>query len=87
MAENHPTGSIPAGSQGIWQSETSTLIYDPAATPAERWKLIWFQYLNANLTSFFADHSWIAMKTASTPLGLLTATPVKLFGGAGYNSA
>jgi hypothetical protein len=83
MTEDHPTGSIPANSQGIWQSETSSLIYDPSAPMAERWKLIWFQYLNANLTSFFADHGWIAMKMASTPLGLGTATTGKLFGGAG----
>ncbi|MDH3310574.1 MAG: glycoside hydrolase [Gammaproteobacteria bacterium] len=86
MAENHPTGSIPANSQGIWQSETSSLIYDPSAPLAERWKFIWFQYLNANLTSFFADHSWIAMKMASTPQGLAAATPVKLFGGAGLQA-
>ncbi len=81
LAENHPTGEIPLGSQGIWQSETSSLVYDPAAPLAERWKLIWHQYLNANLTSFFADYSWIAMKMAATPADLATATPVKLFGG------
>lgn len=86
MTEAHPTGDIPAGSQGIWQSETSSLIYDPSAPIADRWKLIWFQYLNANLTSYFVDHSWIAMKMASTPLGLATATPVKLFGGVGLQS-
>lgn len=86
MAENHPFGDIPAGSQGIWQSETSAIIYDPGAPLAERWKLIWFQYLNANLTSFFADHSWIAMKTAPSALGLLAAPTVKLFGGAGLQT-
>ncbi|NNG00906.1 MAG: exo-alpha-sialidase [Desulfobacteraceae bacterium] len=86
MTEAHPMGDIPAGSQGIWQSETSSLIYDPSAPAADRWKLIWFQYLNANLISFFADHSWIAMKTAATPLELAAATPVKLFGGAGLQS-
>lgn len=86
MTEAHPGGSIPAGSQGIWQSETSSLVYDPSAPAAERWKLVWAQYLNANLTSFFADHGWIAMKTASTPLDLATATPVKLFGGAGLQA-
>lgn len=86
MKENHPTGSIPADSQGIWQNETSSIIYDPSAPVAERWKLIWHQYLNANLTSYFADHGWIAMKMASTPLGLATATPVKLFGGAGLQA-
>lgn len=88
MTENHPAGSIPAGSEGTWQSETSSLIYDPhPSTPAnERWKLIWFQYLHVGTTSFFADHSWIAMKMASTPLGLEAATPVKLFGGAGLQA-
>ena len=83
MTEAHPTGNIPAGSQGIWQSEMSSIIYDPSAPVAERWKLIWLQYLNANLTSFFVDHSWVAMKTASTPLGLSTAPSVKLFSGIG----
>jgi len=88
MTENHPTGSIPAGSEGTWQSETSSLIYDPHPfTPAnERWKLIWFQYLHVDATSFFADHSWIAMKMASTPSGLEAAIPVKLFGGAGLQA-
>ncbi|HHJ17284.1 MAG TPA: exo-alpha-sialidase [Gammaproteobacteria bacterium] len=83
MTEAHPTADIPAGSQGIWQSETSSLVYDPSAPVAERWKLIWHQYINANLTSFFADYGWIAMKMAATPAGLAAATPVKLFGGAG----
>ncbi|GMQ83296.1 MAG: hypothetical protein BMS9Abin06_0029 [Gammaproteobacteria bacterium] len=87
MTEAHPTGSIPANSQGIWQSETSSLIFDPSAPVAERWKLIWFQYLNANLTSFFADYGWITLKMASTPSGLAVATPVKLFGGAGLQAA
>jgi len=86
MTENHPTGSIPVNSQGIWQNEMSSIIYDPSAPLAERWKLIWVQYLNANLTSFFADHSWIVMKTASTPQQLANATAVKLFGGAGLQA-
>jgi hypothetical protein len=82
MTSGIVTPAIPANSPGIWQSETSALIYDPGAPSAERWKLIWFQYLNANLTSYFADHSWIALKMAATPLELATAIPVKLFGGA-----
>lgn len=86
MAENHPLGSIPAGSEGIWQNETSSLIYDALAPPAQRWKLIWFQYLHVDTTSFFADHSWIAMKTAATVAGLEAATAVKLFGGAGLQA-
>jgi len=83
--ELSPLGNIPANSQGIWQSETSSLIHDPSAPVAERWKLIWFQYLNANLISYFADYSWIAMKTAATPIDLATATPTKLFSGAGLH--
>ncbi|GMR16310.1 MAG: hypothetical protein BMS9Abin31_0634 [Gammaproteobacteria bacterium] len=88
MAENHPTGEILASTTGIWQSETSSLVYDAhPSTPAnERWKLIWFQYFHGDLTSYFADYSWISMKMASTPAGLATATPVKLFGGAGLQA-
>jgi len=76
---------IAADSPSIWQSEMSSLIYDPGATVDERWKIIWVQYLHANNTSYFADFSWIAMKAASTPAGLVNATPVKLFGGYGIN--
>ncbi len=86
MISGSVTPDIIAGSQGIWQSETSALIYDPGAPANERWKLIWFQYLNANLTSYFAEHSWIALKMAATPLELATVTPIKLFGGAGLQS-
>jgi hypothetical protein len=83
MTVHPPQTLIDAGSQGIWQSETSSLIFDPGAPAGERWKLIWFQYLNADLTSYFLDYSWIAMKTSATPIELATATPVKLFGGFG----
>ncbi len=81
-----PAPLIDYPSAGIWQSETSSLVYDPGAPPAERWKLIWFQYLNADLVSYFLDYSWIAMKAAATPLDLASATPVKLFGGFGLQA-
>jgi len=81
-----PAPSIPAGSKAIWQSETSTLIHDPAAPVAQRWKLVWHQYLHANNTSYFFDYSWLAMKTAAAPADLATATPVKLFAGFGLRS-
>lgn len=87
MTVNPASPAIPAASNGLWQSETSSLIYHPSAPMAERWKLIWFQYLNANLTSYFADYSWIAMKMAATPLELATAPAIKLFGGAGLQVA
>ena len=83
MTVTDPLPAIGGTSAGTWQSETSSLIYDPGAPAKERWKLIWFQYLNANLVSYFLDYSWIAMKTAATPQDLATATPVKLFGGFG----
>ena len=85
-AVGYPSGTVPAGSTGIWQSETSSLIYDPSAPAGEEWKLIWHQYLHANATSLWADYAWIAMKMASTPLDLDTATPVKLFGGIGLQA-
>lgn len=83
MTAAHPGGDIPTDSEGIWQSETSSLIYDPNANAGEQWKLIWYQYLHADGRSFFADYQWIALKQAATPEGLAAATPVKLFGGAG----
>ncbi len=86
MTVTSPIPPIGSGSAGIWQSETSSLIYDPGAVINERWKIIWFQYLNSNLNNYFLDYSWIAMKTAATPLALAAATPVKLFGGFGIQS-
>lgn len=83
----HPDGDVPASSEGTWQSETSSLIYDPGAAAGEEWKLTWYQYLHADGRSLFADYQWIAMKTASTPQGLAAATPVKLFAGAGLQAA
>ena len=81
-----PAPPIDAASNGIWQSETSTLIYDPGAPEAERWKLLWFQYLHADGTSYFLDYSWLALKAASTPTGLAAATAVKLFAGFGLQA-
>jgi hypothetical protein len=83
LTANHPSGDIPAASPGIWQSETSSLVYDPGAAPSARWKILWHQYLHANATSYFADYAWIAMKSAGTPADLASAPAVKLFAGAG----
>jgi len=83
MTAAHPGGDIPVNSEAIWQSETSSLIYDPNANAGEQWKLIWYQYLHADGRSFFADYQWIALKMAATPEELAAATPIKLFGGAG----
>lgn len=78
---------IAAGSTGTWMSETSTLVYDPAADPSERWKIMWHQYLLVNPVSYFVDYAWIAYKTAATPADLATAPTIKLFGGFGLNMA
>lgn len=86
LTVTNPAPPIDAGSAGIWQSETSTLIYDPAAPVAERWKLLWFQYLHADGVSYFLDYSWLAMKAAATPVDLAAATAVKLFAGFGLQS-
>jgi len=80
------SGGVAANSLGIWQNETSSLVYDPSAPPAERWKLFWFQYLNANLQSYFGSYSWVALKMAATPQELSSATAIKLFGGAGLEA-
>ncbi len=75
-----PAPAIPANTPATWQSETSALVYDPAAVAGERWKIFWYQYMYANATPYAYDYSWIAMKAAATPTGLLAASPIKLFG-------
>jgi hypothetical protein len=81
-----PVPPIPASSDGIWQSETSTLIYDLGAPAAERWKVFYMQYLHAAGFSHFLDYNWIAMRAAATPQDLSGATAVKLFAGFGLQS-
>lgn len=82
-----PMATITADSEGTWQSEMSSLIYDPEAAAGEEWKLIWLQYLHVGSTSFFADHAWINIKMAAQPSDLVaTATTVKLFGGFGLKN-
>lgn len=75
-----PAPAILANTPATWQSETSALVFDPAAPAGERWKVFWYQYMFANAIPYAYDYSWIAMKAAATPAGLLTASPVKLFG-------
>ena len=78
-----PEPAITQNSPGIWQSETSTVVYDPhASVPVgERWKMLWFQALVINNSAYFASYSWIALKTANTAAGLAAAPATKLFGG------
>jgi hypothetical protein len=72
--------------RGLWQSEVSTLAFDPFAPKPSRWKLIWHQYLAINGDRKF-EHGWMAYKEAATPEELATAKPVKLFVGEGYSKA
>ncbi len=76
---------------GTWHNEVSRLVYDPGAKAGEEWKLFWHHYLIQNQLGDPTDyrqfqHGWIAYKAASTPEGLSSATEVKLFGAAGYDS-
>lgn len=82
------TTVLPApNNAGTWNSEVSRIVYDPAAANAnERWKIFWSHYLEINGNRNF-EHGWIGYKAASTPQGLATATEVKLFGAAGYDSS
>ena len=76
---------IPSGDTrlGIWQSETSTVIYDPNVDvpPGESWKMLYHRVMWANNYPYYVSYSWIEMKQASTAAGLAAAIPVKLFGG------
>ncbi|MBU1425850.1 MAG: glycoside hydrolase [Gammaproteobacteria bacterium] len=70
---------------GTWVNEVSQLVYDPGATPNERWKILWHHYLLINNVRHF-EHGWLGMKMAGTPEGLAAAQEVKLFAGNLYNS-
>lgn len=61
---------------GTWVHETSTIVYDPGAAANQRWKLMWHTVLKINGDLRF-EHTWMALNTASTPQGLLTATTTK----------
>ncbi|MBZ0137750.1 MAG: DUF4185 domain-containing protein [Planctomycetes bacterium] len=70
---------------GTWVNEVSTLVRDPNAPAAERWKLMWHHYLTINGVRAF-DHGWIAMRSAPDPAGVWSPER-KLFVGSLYNTA
>jgi hypothetical protein len=74
----------PPNDAGTWVSEVSTLVYDPGAIAAERWKLLWHHYLIIDGSRRF-EHGWIAMKMAPRPEDLAAAPEVKLFAGYLYD--
>ena len=69
---------LPPNNAGTWMNEVSSLVYDPGAVPTERWKLMWQTFMKINGAPRY-EHSWIAIKMASTPENLLTAPATKLF--------
>lgn len=77
-------GATPSRGDRRWQSEVSTLAFDPYAPPRARWTLFWHQYLNADGARRF-EHGWIAYKQAETAEGLAAATPIKLMAARGYS--
>lgn len=78
--------------QGAWQNEVSKILYDPYSVGAsDRWKLLTHHYLQVKSTDSSTDrhfeHGWISYKAAASPALLASATEIKLFGSAAYNSA
>ncbi len=69
---------------GTWVHEVSSIVYDPGAPAAERWKILWHHYLTINGATHY-EIGWIAMKTAPAPDGTWSAER-KLFAGALYDS-
>lgn len=66
-----------------WHHEVSTLVHDPAAPPAQRWRLLWHHYPLIDGERSFA-FGWLALKAAETLEGLFEAPEMKLFVGRGY---
>lgn len=82
--EDVALGSPFPGSEGTWHYEVSSLVYDPGANAAERWKLAAHRYLIFRGTRLF-EHGWIELRSAGSVAELAAAPPVKLFVGAGYD--
>ncbi len=72
-----------ASSTISWLNEVSALFFDPSAESASRSKIVWHRYMVDNGQPNWAN-SWIAMKTASVPIGPWSSE-VKLLAGSLYN--
>jgi polyhydroxybutyrate depolymerase len=81
---------LPApASVGVRVNEVSTLVRDPAAPAAARWKLLWHHYLwvrDSRQGNRRFEHGWIGLREASTPGGLARAPERKLFVGSAYEA-
>ena len=74
----------PPNDAGTWVHEVSSIVYDPGAPAAERWKILWHHYLTINGVTHY-EIGWIAMRTAPAPDGPWSAER-KLFAGTLYDS-
>ena len=79
-------GSVAPGRQisddTLEMNEVSSLVYD-RADPAAPYKVLWLRFLNVNEKPDFV-RSWVAMKTATMPVGEWSE-PQKLIAGAAYD--
>ena len=66
-----------------WHHEVSTLVHDPAAPTAQRWRLLWHHYPMIDGERRF-EFGWLALKAAEKLEGLFDAREAKLFAGRGY---
>jgi hypothetical protein len=58
----------------VWEHEVSSLAHDPAASPQERWKLLWHRFLRVHDPTQprsvpLWQHGWIGLRTAPSPEG------------------
>ncbi len=74
----------PPNNAGTWINEVSSLAYDMAAAPEQRWKLIWHHYLQIDGVRHF-EHGWLGYRSAAQPEQLKDATEIKLFGSGIYD--
>lgn len=76
--------------EGHWNHETASLVHDPSAPAAERWRVVWHRYLHADDGVPGTDnrrfqYGWYGQRRAATPRDLLTAPEEKLFSGLAYH--
>lgn len=90
VAESDQPSRI-AGPEGHWNHEVPALAYDSQAPAARRWTLIWHRYLHVADDDPETDdrrfeYGWIAIRSAATASGLMTAPERKLFSSRAYHA-
>jgi len=79
-----------AGPDGHWNHEVPALAYDAEAPAERRWTLVWHRYLHVADDDPATDdrrfeYGWIAIRSAATAPGLMTAPERKLFSSLAYH--